>query len=376
MSDCNHQCDSCSQDCKDRIELEKPHKMSSVKKIIGIVSGKGGVGKSLITALFAVLMHQKGYQTAIMDVDITGPSIPKMFGITEKIRGSQEGLLPSPSAGGIKIMSSNLLLKNDTDPVVWRGPILAGLVKQFWKDVIWQDIDFLFLDMPPGTGDVPLTVFQSIPVDGIVIVTSPQELVGMIVSKALKMAQMMHIPVLGLVENMSYYECDECHKQVKIFGESHVDEIAARYGVKVLAKLPLQPNVASLCDKGRIEDARMDYLDQAIQHLEELPLSVTRIGLPIKKDQISAIGDAAEMVVFDCAKRMVLKEEVVSMNQMSEEEWLNVIKELGVNVFLTNEQSSNFQEQLIKENIIFEMTEEANPLTAALTFIRKDVFTK
>ena len=230
---CNQSCSSCSEDCAERKEQktdfsEKLHEMSSVKKVIGVVSGKGGVGKSLVTSMLAVTMNRMGYHTAILDADVTGPSIPKAFGIKEKAKGSEFGLFPVKTKTGIDIMSVNLLLENDTDPVVWRGPIIAGTVKQFWTDVIWSDVDFMFIDMPPGTGDVPLTVFQSIAVDGIIVVTSPQELVSMIVSKAVKMAEMMNIPIIGLVENMSYFKCPDSGKDYQIFGESHIEEIAEK----------------------------------------------------------------------------------------------------------------------------------------------------
>jgi len=243
--------------------LEEPHELSRVKKVIGVVSGKGGVGKSLVTSLLAVTMQRKGYNVAILDADITGPSIPKIFGITDKAIGNAMGLLPVKSLTGIDIMSVNLLIDNDSDPVLWRGPILAGAIKQFWTDVIWDDVDYMFIDMPPGTGDVPLTVFQSIPVDGIIIVISPQELVGMIVSKAVKMAQLMKVPVIGLAENMAYFNCPDCGQNHDIFGTSHVGRIAAQYGLEVLARLPVDPQLAELCDQGRIEEFKIDWLNEA-----------------------------------------------------------------------------------------------------------------
>lgn len=231
----------------------KPHELSKINKVIGVMSGKGGVGKSLVTSMLAVMMNRRGYRTAILDADVTGPSIPKAFGIKEKASGSEQGLLPIESATGIKIMSINLLLDNDTDPVVWRGPLLAGAVKQFWSDVVWGEVDFMFIDMPPGTGDVPLTVFQSLAVDGIIIVTSPQELVSMIVSKAVRMAEMMGIPVLGLVENMAYVKCPDCGKEHNVFGESHIEKIARDYNLEVLARIPIDPGIAVACDNGKIE---------------------------------------------------------------------------------------------------------------------------
>ena len=271
---CNESCSSCSEGCAEVKEKknnfsEKPHEMSSIKKVIGIVSGKGGVGKSLVTSMLAVTMKRMGYNTAILDADITGPSIPKSFGIREKASGSEFGLFPVKTKTGIDIMSVNLLLENDTDPVVWRGPIIGNTVKQFWTDVIWSDVDFMFIDMPPGTGDVPLTVFQSIAVDGIIVVTSPQELVSMIVSKAVKMAELMNIPIVGLVENMSYFKCSDCGNEHKIFGDSHIDEIAKKHKLKVLAKLPIAPKISAACDKGMIELFEGDWLNPVAKILEE-----------------------------------------------------------------------------------------------------------
>jgi Mrp family chromosome partitioning ATPase len=264
--DCNQNCNSCSDECAERKDEKidfsaKPHELSNIKKVIGVVSGKGGVGKSLVTSMLAVMMKRKGYNTAILDADITGPSIPKAFGITAKAAGNELGMFPVKSKTGIDIMSINLLLENDTDPVIWRGPIIAGTVKQFWTDVIWGNVDFMFIDMPPGTGDVPLTVFQSIAVDGIIIVTSPQELVSMIVSKAVKMAEMMNIPIIGLVENMSYFKCPDCDKKYNIFGDSHIEEIAQKHNLDILAKLPIDSKIAAACDKGSIEFLDGDWLD-------------------------------------------------------------------------------------------------------------------
>lgn len=244
------------------------NEFSKVGKVIGVVSGKGGVGKSLVTSLLAVAMNRKGYKVGILDGDITGPSIPKAFGISGKAPMDERGVHPAVSAGGISIMSVNLLLDEDTDPVVWRGPLVGGAVKQFWTDVIWDEIDYLFIDMPPGTGDVPLTVFQSIPVDGIVVVTSPQELVSMIVAKAVKMAELMNIPVIGLVENMSYFNCPDCNSQHQIFGESHIDQIALTYGLPVLAKLPIDPLIAKYVDAGEVEKLESHGLDRVANLIE------------------------------------------------------------------------------------------------------------
>ena len=270
---CNQSCSSCGEDCADRKEAksdfrEKPHELSHIKKVIGVVSGKGGVGKSSVTSMLAVAMRRKGYRVAVLDADVTGPSIPKAFGIRGKAAGDELGLRPLKSKTGIEVMSINLLLENDSDPVIWRGPILANTVKQFWTDVIWGKVDCMFIDMPPGTGDVPLTVFQSLPIDGIVVVTSPQELASMIVSKAVKMAEMMNVPILGLVENMSYFKCPDNGKEYRIFGESHIDEIARTHHLDVLAKLPIDPKISAACDQGAIELFEGDWFDGLAQKLE------------------------------------------------------------------------------------------------------------
>ena len=272
MSECTHDCSTCQENCGERQEQDLSAKLNpaaSVKRVIAVVSGKGGVGKSLVTGLLASKMQSRGYQAAVLDADITGPSIPKSFGIHEHARGTEDMLIPCYSNKGTQIMSVNLILDNETDPVVWRGPVIAGVVTQFWSDVLWDDVDYMFVDMPPGTGDVPLTVFQSLPIDGIVIVTSPQELVSMIVEKAVKMANMMNVPILGLVENMSYFVCPDCGKKHNIFGESHIDEIAERYNTKVLAKLPIDSDLAKCVDEGRVELFEGNYLDDAAQEIEK-----------------------------------------------------------------------------------------------------------
>ena len=268
---CNHDCSSCGEACASRDPksfLEKPHAESSIRKVIGVVSGKGGVGKSMVSSLLAANFQKKGYHTAVMDADITGPSIPKSFGIHEKAKGNDDGIFPAKTKDGIDIMSINLLLPDETSPVVWRGPVIAGAVKQFWTDVVWDKIDYLFVDMPPGTGDVPLTVFQSLPVDGIIIVTSPQELVSMIVEKAVNMANIMNIPILGIVENMSYFKCPDCGKEHKIYGESHIEEIAKKNNLEVLAKLPIDPSLAKLVDAGEVENFSGDFMDNVAKKVE------------------------------------------------------------------------------------------------------------
>ena len=272
---CTHDCSSCGVDCPSRQQpqsfLEKTNDLSHVKKVIGVVSGKGGVGKSLITSLLATTLRRRGNQVAVLDADITGPSIPKCFGMKQRALSDENGIYPVETKTGIKVMSINLLLEEETSPVVWRGPVIAGAIKQFWTDVIWGNVDYMFVDMPPGTGDAPLTVFQSLPVDGILIVTSPQELVGMIVSKAVEMAKMMNVPVLGLVENMSYVTCPDCGREIHVFGESHIDEVAAKYALQVLGKLPMDPKLAWACVKGAIELFEGSWLESAADTIEALP---------------------------------------------------------------------------------------------------------
>lgn len=269
-SGCSGNCSSCSSkgSCsKPQSLLEPANSLSHIKKVIGVVSGKGGVGKSMVTSSLAVMMQRRGFKTAILDADVTGPSIPKMFGINGRAQGSELGIDPRLSNNGIEVMSVNLLLEHTDDPVVWRGPVIAGTVKQFWSDVVWGEVDYMFIDMPPGTGDVPLTVFQSIPVDGIVIVTSPQDLVSMIVKKACKMAKLMNVPIVGIVENMSYLICPDCGKQIDIFGKSKLEEVAEETGMKILGRMPIDPNLAALCDEGKIDEMPVEYLSSAVEPL-------------------------------------------------------------------------------------------------------------
>ncbi len=275
MSDeCNNNCSSCGESCGERTspqDLIQPlHEMSTVRNVIAVVSGKGGVGKSLVTSLMAVIMQRRGLSAAILDADITGPSIPRAFNIKDKAEATEEYIFPQTSKTGIQIISTNLILPNDTDPVIWRGPVIAGAVTQFWTDVLWNNVDYMFVDMPPGTGDVPLTVFQSLPVDGIIVVASPQELVGMIVEKAVKMADMMNVPVVGLVENMSYFECPSCHERHEIFGTSHADEISERFNIPNVAKIPINPKLAAGVDAGMIELFDGDWLDSLADAVEKI----------------------------------------------------------------------------------------------------------
>ena len=275
MSECTHDCSTCGQNCGQRTEpeslLQKPHEQSHIKKVIGVCSGKGGVGKSMVTSLLAVAMQRMGLKVGILDADITGPSIPREFGLKQRAEGNDTGIFPVRTTTGIDVMSLNLLLPNDSDPVAWRGPIIAGAVTQFWTDVIWGDKDVLFIDMPPGTGDVMLTVCQSIPVDAAVLVSTPQELVGMIVEKSIKMVDMLNIPVIGLVENMSYVQCPDCGKKIEVFGESHVDAIARQYGIPHTAALPIDRKLAASADKGMIELTNGDWLDEIANAIDQLP---------------------------------------------------------------------------------------------------------
>lgn len=272
---CSGSCSSCSQECSSRKptkeELYEPlNAYSRVKKVIGVVSGKGGVGKSFVTSYLSVLLNRKGYTTAILDADITGPSIPKSFGIHGMAKGNEMGIYPSESEKGVRVMSVNLLLDSEETPVIWRGPVIAGTVKQFWTDVVWGDVDYMFVDMPPGTGDVPLTVFQSIPLDGIIIVTSPQDLVSMIVAKAVNMAKAMDIPVLGLIENYAYVECPDCGKKIQVFGESHSEETAAKHGIKFLGQLPLSRTISQAIDEEKVEELQGEWLDGAAAYVESV----------------------------------------------------------------------------------------------------------
>lgn len=272
MSECTHDCSNCTENCAERDPksfLKELQPQSSVKKVIAVVSGKGGVGKSLVTSLMASEMQRRGYNCAVLDADITGPSIPKSFGITEHARGTDEYLLPVTTHSGLQVMSINLILENETEPVVWRGPVIAGAVTQFWTDVLWTDVDYMFVDMPPGTGDVPLTVFQSLPVDGVVIVTTPQDLVGMIVAKAVNMANMMNVPVLGIVENMSYFKCPDCGREHSIFGESKVEQVAKAFEISRFAKLPIDPAVATMVDAGEVESVSGEHIAGLVDYIEK-----------------------------------------------------------------------------------------------------------
>ena len=270
MSECTHDCSSCGENCSSRNEIqkEKLHEGAKVKKVIAVMSGKGGVGKSLVTSLLACEMQRRGFRTAIMDADMTGPSIPQAFGVHENATGTEEYINPSIASNGTQLMSMNILLPDETEPVVWRGPVIAGMVTQFWTDVMWNDVDYMFVDMPPGTADVPLTEFQSLPVDAVVIVTSPQDLVSMIVEKAVKMTGMLHLPVIGLVENMSYFKCPDCGKEHAIFGQSGINQVAAKYGIELVERLPIDPSIAQAVDAGQVDTVPGKYVSQLCDFMQ------------------------------------------------------------------------------------------------------------
>lgn len=320
---CNHNCGGCSANCSSRTApqsfLVEPNKHSNIRKIIGIVSGKGGVGKSSVTSLLAVAMRKRGYRVGIIDADITGPSIPNMFNIHTRAKGCEDGILPEVSSTGIEVMSMNLLLDREDESVIYRGPVVAGIVKQFYTDVIWEDIDYLFVDMPPGTGDVPLTVFQSYPLDGIVIVSTPQSLVSMIVSKACDMATKMNVSVLGLVENMSYVKCPDCGKKLDLFPTSHVDEIASQYELPVLAKLPMMSEVMQFADEGRIEEVEMNYLNEAANELEALMLDTPSqeiIAIPSLNGEVFGhFGKSEEFTIVTIVENQATNFNVVKLEE-------------------------------------------------------------
>ncbi len=357
---CNQSCSSCSENCADRTEEQtdfsaKLHDKSSVKKVYAVVSGKGGVGKSLVTSMLAVTMNRMDFHTAVLDADVTGPSIPKMFGVKDKAQSNGLELYPAKTKTDIDIMSVNLLLENDTDPVIWRGPVISGVVKQFWTDVVWDNVDFMFVDMPPGTGDIPLTVFQSIAVDGIIVVTSPQELVSMIVSKAVKMAERMNIPVIGLVENMSYFLCPDNGKKYHVFGESHIEDIAKRHNLKVLAKIPIDPRLSAVSDKGMIELFDGDWLDPLGEMFaQEMDKQQSEVDV-ISQERDKSIGD--EMIkiavaseretvtehfghcinfnIYEAVEGRIVKEESIDNPGHKPGFLPNYLNDLGVNVIIS-----------------------------------------
>lgn len=354
---CGGSCSSGGCGTEPQSFIEKPHELNSIKRVIGVVSGKGGVGKSLVTSTLAVMMRRKDYRVGILDADITGPSIPKVFGINKKAEGSELGIYPRKTQNDIGIMSVNLLLDNQESPVIWRGPIIAGVVKQFWTDVIWGDVDYLFLDMPPGTGDVPLTVFQSIPLDGIVIVTSPQDLVSMIVKKAYNMAMEMNIPVIGIVENMSYVKCPDCGKKIKLFGESKIEAIADELGVKVLGKMPIDPAIAELCDKGEIEKLNNNYLMDAVSYIEK-NLSVIKesdamkIAIPTEGTNVSShFGKCENFTLVEIENSKVKSKTLISTEGNQHGLLPAFLASHGVNIVIAGGMGEGAKNNLVSSNI-------------------------
>ncbi|AEY65905.1 ATPase involved in chromosome partitioning [Clostridium sp. BNL1100] len=354
-SDCGGSCPSSGG--RPQNFLENTHELNSIKRVIGVVSGKGGVGKSLVTSTLSVMMRRKGYEVGVLDADITGPSIPKIFGINQKAQGSELGIYPQTSQNGIKVMSVNLMLDQDDAPVIWRGPIIAGVVKQFWTDVIWGEVDYLFLDMPPGTGDVPLTVFQSIPLDGIVIVTSPQDLVSMIVKKAYNMAREMNIPILGIVENMSYLKCPDCGKEINIFGKSKIDEIAAGLGLRVLGKMPIDPSIAELCDKGELEKVNHEHLADAVSYIEnKLPVGkgngIMKIAIATEGNNISShFGKCEYFTVVEIENKSIKSKEVVSTEGNQHGLLPGFLASLGIKTVIAGGMGDGARQKLEENNI-------------------------
>ena len=381
---CDQNCSNCSADCADRKEQapdfrEKLHEMSKVGKVIAVISGKGGVGKSVVTSMLAVTMNRRGYKTAILDADVTGPSIPKIFGLKGKATGTEFGLFPSKSKTGIDIMSVNLLLENDTDPVIWRGPIISGTIKQFWSNVIWDDIDYMFIDMPPGTGDVALTVFQSIPVDGIIVITSPQELVSMIVSKAVKMAEMMKVPIIGLVENLSYFHCPDNGKDYAIFGDSHIEQVADKHNLKVLAKLPIQPKIAAASDEGLIElfagehlEPIADILEEGTQAKEQAPKesSTLKIAVASERGQVCAhFGHCESFAIYHAADGTIIKSEDIPNPGHKPGFLPNFLHELGVNVIISGGMGSGAVDIFNEKGIEVVVGAKGSPAECAQAYL-------
>ena len=366
-SSCDHDCSHCSSNCGDRKPdksqfLEPMNEHSKIKRVIGVVSGKGGVGKSFVTSYLSVLMNRKGYKTAILDADITGPSIPKAFGVHKKAVANELGILPSMSKTGIEMMSVNLLLDMEDTPVIWRGPVIAGTVKQFWSQVLWGDVDYMFVDMPPGTGDVPLTVFQSLPLDGIIIVTSPQELVSMIVSKAVNMANMMEVPVLGLVENYSYMQCDKCGEKMPVFGKSHIDEISQKFGVPVLAKLPLDSSIAEAIDAGAVEMITGDWMEEAAAVLEnvlsteDVEVDNANIKIAVTTDENKNVyghfGSATLFTVYTMEDGKLVEKKEIANEGTGHVTTVETLVNEGVNVLLCGGIGGPAMQGLLQKGIL------------------------
>lgn len=351
MSDCSGNCSGCETTCDSkpaREDLFEPANVySNVKKVIGVVSGKGGVGKSFITSYLSVLLNRKGYNTAILDADITGPSIPKAFGIHSKAQANEMGIMPAISKNGTKIISVNLLLDTEDTPVIWRGPVIAGTVKQFWSQVVWDQVDYMFVDMPPGTGDVPLTVFQSIPLDGIIVVTSPQELVSMIVSKAVNMAKAMEVPILGLIENYSYMSCGNCGEKMSVFGESHVEEVAQKHGLKILGRIPIDPVIAKAVDSEQIEALNEPWLNEAVEYIEKIypcredkidAKNVSKVKIAVTTDENNTVfqhfGKCEQFTIFDIEDNKLINTSILDSNGSGHSALGELLKENQVNVLL------------------------------------------
>jgi len=378
---CTGSCGSCKADCASRQPskedlLEPANKYSKIKRVIGVVSGKGGVGKSFVTSYLSVCMQKKGYQTAILDADITGPSIPKSFGIKGKVSNGPQGIVPAESENGTKVMSINLLMDKEDAPVIWRGPVIAGAVKQFWTEVAWGNVDYMFVDMPPGTGDVPLTVFQSLPLDGIIIVTSPQELVSMIVKKAVNMANAMDIPILGIVENYSYVQCDCCGKKMSVFGESHVDEVAQECELKVLAKLPLDSAIAKQVDAGKIEELDADYLEEASAFIEQVCPCVKedkweKIALAVETDgEVSAHFNACKtFMIYEIEEDKLTSEKECSITENTQEAIEACLTEAGVNVLICGGIGFGAIQALMAKNIMVVPGQQGNAKKAVEDFL-------
>ncbi len=365
MSDCDNNCGSCSSDCDSRQPnpadlIDKQHDMSNVKKVIGVISGKGGVGKSLVTSMLAAKFNKK-YKTAVLDADITGPSIPKIFGLTERANGDEFGLFPAKTKDGLSVISTNLLLDNPSDPVIWRGPKIAGIVRQFWTDVIWGDIDYMFVDMPPGTGDVALTVFQNLPVDGIIIVTSPQDLVSMIVGKAVKMANALKIPIIGLVENMSYLECPDCGKKIDVFGKSKIEETAYQYHVKVLDRVPIDPKIAEACDNGNVSEISGKYLDNAEESITRTANRILNIyshtmNMKIASPTINGMinehfGSSEEYTISTIQNGKVVNREVVAPHPDGHGANVGMLKEKGVEIIICGNLGTGAKNMISKQGL-------------------------
>lgn len=378
---CTGSCGSCTADCASRQPskeelLEPANKYSKIKRVIGVVSGKGGVGKSFVTSYLSVCMQRKGYQTAILDADITGPSIPKSFGITGKVSNGPQGIVPAESENGTKVMSINLLMDKEDAPVIWRGPVIAGAVKQFWTEVAWGNVDYMFVDMPPGTGDVPLTVFQSLPLDGIIIVTSPQELVSMIVKKAVNMANAMDIPILGVVENYSYVQCDCCGKKMHVFGESHVDEVAQECGLKVLAKLPMDSMIAKQVDAGQIEKLQGDYLKEAVNFIEQVCPSEKEeswkkiaVATGAEGEVHAHLKECNKFTIFDIDNGKIIAEtecNITETDQETVEKWLT---DSSVDVLICGAIGLGAIQALMKQNVMVIPGQEGNVKKAVEDFL-------